>query len=205
MINKKVVLECINVLMFNGKTISNTEHFKNNKDGQTLWKSALDTLAKILSKWAEDNAVTETMFKEVTEDCKKLSGVEWRYITTNLYDEALKLTQERLSEENKPKETFTRPAEPSHGEPISPEINLKVIIPWWRRVQRRGDIMAYMPTEEQINWMANKLNLNAHDADVKIVIQCFLNDYKYAKENNKALLTKISAVNGKAILSYVGG
>jgi len=207
MVTKKTVYDCINLLMFNGKTISNAEFFKGRQDADKLWQDAINVVTKTLMKWAEDKAINDTMFREVTEDCKNLSGVEHRYITTNLYNAALEITLQRLENANKPKIVFERPAEPSHGKPISRETNIKYIIPWWRRVQlsRPGTIMENMPTEEQINWLANKLQLDANKGDDYIVIKCFLNDYIFAKKNQKTLLTKIAVVDGKATLSYVGG
>lgn len=207
MINRKTVYDCINALMFNGKTISNTEFFKGKTNADKMWAEALNVTASNLLRWAEEKAVGDTMFKEITEDCKKLSGYDWRFITTALYDAAYELTQQRLEEANKPKETFASPNDPVHGPMISAETNLKYIIPWWRRAmqQRVGMLMAYMPTEEQIKWMAGKLKVDINDIDNHTVIRCFLNDYKYAKEQGKSLLTKIGVEDGKAVLSFVGG
>lgn len=206
MVAKKTVLDCINVLMFNGKTISNTEFFKGKGNADKMWTEAISVVASTLIRWAEENQVGDTLFKEVTENCKLLSGVNHRFITTALYDEALEITKEKLKEKNRPKFDFEIPSEPEHGRPISHEINTKVVLPWWKRVRlkRGGSIMDNMPTEEQIKWMADKLHLDAENGDDRIVIKCFLNDYKYAKDNGKALLTKISVVDGKAMLSYVG-
>lgn len=206
MVNKKTVYDCINTLMFNGKTISNTEFFKGKANADKMWQEAISVVAKNLIRWAEERAISDSMFKEVTEDCKNMTGAAQRFITTSLYEEALEITKQRLAEENRPKIEFDAPLEPSHGRYISQEINAKVVIPWWKRVRltRGGSIMENMPTEEQIRWMANKLNIDGDDGDNRIVIKCFLNDYKYAKDHGKNLLTKISVVNGKPMLSYAG-
>lgn len=206
MVNKKTVYDCINVLMFNGKTISNTEFFKGKANADKMWQEAISVVAKNLVRWAEEKAISDSMFKEVTEDCKNMTGAAQRFITTSLYEEALEITRQRLEEENKPKIDFDAPPEPSHGKQISQEVNAKQIIPWWRRthLSRPGTFVESMPTDEQIKWLGDKLNVDWNKGDNYIVLKCFLSDYKYAKEHGKTLLTKISVVNGQPTLSYAG-